>query len=132
MTQGYSTDNYTKWAEEFIRGNHGKKKDSPFYLWVCYGAVHGPFTPATRHLEEYPQARVRVPKDIYPPRDGKPKYSREKEQWIPGESGLPVLKAKASPDVPRSVESSFTALTFILWKGNTTRESLRLTKEWAN
>ncbi len=95
MTQGYSTDNYTKWAEEFIRGDHGKKKDSPFYLWVCYGAVHGPFTPATRHLEEYPQARVRVPRDIYPPRAGKPKYSREKEQWIPGESGLPVLKAKS-------------------------------------
>ena len=23
----------------------------PWYLWLCYGAVHGPFTPAKRHLE---------------------------------------------------------------------------------
>ena len=94
MTQGYSTDNYTKWAEEYIRGGHGKKKDKPFYLWVCYGAVHGPFTPAPRHLEEYPEVKVKVPADIYPPRVGKPKYSREKEQWVKGENGLPVLKNK--------------------------------------
>ncbi len=94
MTQGYSTDNYTKWAEEYIRGGHGKKKGKPFYLWVCYGAVHGPFTPAPRHLEKYPEVKVEIPPEIYPPRIGKPKYSREKEQWIRGKNGLPVLKNK--------------------------------------
>ena len=93
MTQGYSTDNYTKWAEEYIRGGHGKKEDKPFYLWVCYGAVHGPFTPAKRHFESYPDARVKIPEDVYPPRKGKPEYSRNKEQWVKGPNGLPVLKA---------------------------------------
>ena len=93
MTQGYSTDNYTKWAEEYIRGGHGKNKEKPFYLWLCYGAVHGPFTPAKRHYGDYPKSKIKIPKDIYPPREGKPKYSREKEQWIPGPDGLPVLKS---------------------------------------
>jgi membrane-anchored protein YejM (alkaline phosphatase superfamily) len=45
-------------------------------------------------LEEYPKVKVKVPADIYPPRIGKPKYSREKEQWVQGENGLPVLKDK--------------------------------------
>ena len=34
-------------------------------------------------------------------------------------------RQKASPDV-RSVESSFTALTFILWKGNTIKGVLAI------
>ena len=67
MTKGYSSDNYTKWAEEYIRGGHGKDKDKPFYLWLCYGAVHGPFTPAKRHYDRYPNSKIPIPKDIYPP-----------------------------------------------------------------
>ena len=45
---GYSTDNYTKWACEYIRGEH-RPKDKPWYLWLCYGGVHGPSHPAPRH-----------------------------------------------------------------------------------
>ena len=93
MTQGYSSDNYTRWAEEYIRGGHGKEDNKPFYLWLCYGAVHGPFTPAKRHFERYPNVKVNVPMDIYPPRNGKPEYSRNKEQWIPGPDGIPMLKS---------------------------------------
>tara|TARA_B110000495_G_scaffold137570_1_gene120630 strand:+ start:373 stop:1935 length:1563 start_codon:yes stop_codon:yes gene_type:complete len=93
MTQGYSSDNYTKWAEEYIRGGHGKNNEKPFYLWLCYGAVHGPFTPAKRHFKRYANAKVKIPKDIYPPRNGKPEYSRSKEQWIQGPDGIPVLKS---------------------------------------
>ena len=37
--------------------------------------------------------KVDVPKDVYPPRKGKPEYSRNKEQWVPGPDGFPVLKA---------------------------------------
>ena len=93
MTQGYSTDNYTKWAEEYIRGGHGKKKDKPFIFGSVTVRFMALYT-APRHLEEYPEVRVKVPADIYPPRIGKPKYSREKEQWVKGENGLPVLKNK--------------------------------------
>ncbi len=91
--EGYSTDNYTRWAVDYIRGEEGRAEDKPWFLWLCYGAVHGPFTPAERHLKDYPDAKIEIPKDIYPPREGKPKYSREKEQWIPGPDGLPVLKS---------------------------------------
>lgn len=91
MTKGYSTDNYTKWADEFIRGaNRDGKK--PWYLWVCYGAVHGPFTPAKRHLETYADLKVPVPKDIYPPRAGKPEYMQHIAYWEKGKDGQPVMK----------------------------------------
>jgi arylsulfatase A-like enzyme len=89
MVKGYSTDNYTQWAEEYI---HSQARDSekPWYLWLCYGAVHGPFTPADRHLDDYPGVDVPVPSDVYPPRPGKPRYVREMEFWEKGPKGTPV------------------------------------------
>ena len=93
LTKGYSTDNYTKWASEFIRGEHRDVK-KPWYLWVCYGAVHGPFTPAKRHQESYTDIKVPIPKDIYPPRPGKPAYMQKVNYWIANEQGVPVMKGK--------------------------------------
>ncbi|GAB4135214.1 MAG: sulfatase [Planctomycetaceae bacterium] len=90
MTKGYSTDNYTRWANEFIRGKH-RNPEKPWFLWVCYGAVHGPFTPAKRHLSAYPDIKVPTPKDIYPPRPGKPAYASNMRQWARGKNGEPVL-----------------------------------------
>ncbi len=88
MVKGYSTDNYTNWAIEFIERE--KQSEKPWYLWLCYGAVHGPFTPAKRHLDEYPNINLPTPKDIYPPRPNKPTYAQEMEHWEPGKDGLPV------------------------------------------
>ena len=90
LVKGYTTDNYTKWAEEFINGK-GRDKEKPWYLWLCYGAVHGPFTPADRHKGNYKAAKVPVPKDVYPPRLGKPKYVQKMEHWEP-KNGEPVEK----------------------------------------
>lgn len=90
---GYSTDNYTKWAVEFIEGKHRDAK-KPWYLWVCYDAVHGPFLPAERHTRMYPGVKVPVPEDIYPPRPEKPKYADEWQEWVRGPNGEPVLKGK--------------------------------------
>ncbi|MFV1965642.1 MAG: sulfatase-like hydrolase/transferase [Pirellulaceae bacterium] len=92
LTEGYSTDNYTRWALDFIRGEH-RDPAKPWYLWLCYGAVHGPFTPAERHLESYPEASMPIPADIYPPRPGKPDYMQKIEFWKRGEDGQPVLKS---------------------------------------
>ena len=93
LVKGYTTDNYTKWAEEFIRGKHRDPK-KPWYCWVCYGAVHAPFTPAKRHLKSYPGIKVPTPKDIYPPRPGKPAYLQKMEHWVKGKNGEPELKEK--------------------------------------
>ncbi|MCI0703062.1 MAG: sulfatase-like hydrolase/transferase [Planctomycetia bacterium] len=94
-TAGYSTDNYTKWAVEFISGKHRDAK-KPWFLWLCYGATHGPITPAERYKNHYADAKVPVPKDIFGPRMGKPLYVREMKAWtkladgsIVGGSGAP-------------------------------------------
>ena len=89
LVKGYSTDNYTNWAVDYIHGK-GREPNKPWYLWLCYGAVHGPFTPANRHRNEYPDPVVRAPTDVYPPRPGKPEYVREMEFWEPGSNGIPV------------------------------------------
>jgi arylsulfatase A-like enzyme len=91
LVKGYSTDNYTNWAVDFIKGKHRDPK-KPWYLWLCYGGVHGPYTPAERHLQEHPGVRVPIPADIYPPREGKPKYVQQRSTWVKGKSGEPVLK----------------------------------------
>lgn len=91
LVKGYATDNYTRWAVEFIQGKHRDPK-KPWYLWLCYGASHGPYTPAERHLKDYPGVKVPVPADIFAPRPGKPDYVQKVDVWVKGPDGLPVLK----------------------------------------
>ena len=93
MVKGYTTDNYTKWAVEYLNGKE-RDGDKPWFLWLCYGAVHGPFTPADRHLNDYPDISVPVPADIYPPRPGKPAYVRSRASWYQGEDGQPHRKSR--------------------------------------
>lgn len=93
VVKGYSTDNYTNWALDYLKGE-GRDKNKPWYLWLCYGAVHGPFTPAKRHLEAYPDLKVPEPKDIYSPRSGKPAYIQNINSWVKGEDGQPHLKGR--------------------------------------
>ena len=93
-TAGYSTDNYTNMAADFIRGKN-RDKQKPWYLWLCYGAVHGPFTPADRHLETYPNAKIPIPADIYPPRPGKPAYMQKIQYWVKDANGEPEMKGGA-------------------------------------
>ena len=45
MVKGYTTDNYTKWAVDYLNGK-GRDSEKPWYLWLCYGAVHELLTPA--------------------------------------------------------------------------------------
>ncbi len=91
---GYTTDWYTDRAEDFIRGKH-RQKDQPWYLWLCFGAVHGPFTPAERHQTAYPNAIVPEPVNIYPgeSRVGKPEYVRKRNRWVPNKSGQAELES---------------------------------------
>lgn len=47
--EGYITDELTQYAIDFIEKN-GKQ---PFCLYLSHKAVHGPFTPADRHKDQY-------------------------------------------------------------------------------
>ena len=89
---GYTTDWYTDRADEYIRGKHREEK-KPWYLWLCYGAVHGPYTPAKRHQAAYEGVRVPVPGDIFPQRRGKPEYVRKRNTWVRGKDGNPELNS---------------------------------------
>ena len=77
---GYSTDRYSDYAVQFI--NDQRDSGKPWYLWLCYGAVHGPYTPAERHKGQYGNAaEIRVPKDIFGPRPGKPEHMNTFSKW---------------------------------------------------
>ena len=89
--KGYSTDNYTKWADEYIRS---RKTDKPWALWLCYAGVHGPFTPADRHKTQYKGVNVPAPSDIYGPRKGKPSHVKTRSDFIPNADGKPEVISK--------------------------------------
>lgn len=91
--KGYSTDNYTDWAVEYINGQH-RDKDKPWYLWLCYGAVHGPTTPAERHVGKYAGNAAPLPKDIFGPWPDKPAYLENVKAWTPGKDGKPAMRTR--------------------------------------
>jgi arylsulfatase A-like enzyme len=91
ILQRYSTDQYTDWAVDFIRGED-RDAGKPWYLWLCYGAVHGPYTPAERHKQQYAGVEVPTPADIFPPRPGKPDWQQEIDFWRRADDGTPMWR----------------------------------------
>ena len=89
----YSTDAYTRWAVDYIRGKT-RDPNKPWYLWLCYGAVHGPTTPAARHKGSYRSETAPVPADVFGPRPGKPAYLSKTQAWGRGPDGAPALLEK--------------------------------------
>ena len=91
---GHSTDNYTRYAREFIQRDH----EEPWMLWLCYDAVHAPFTPSERRAQDYLDAGpIPIPEDIYPPRPTKPTYMRDYAMFAPGADGVPVDERQNLP-----------------------------------
>lgn len=91
---GYSTDNYTDWAIEYINGQH-RSADKPWYLWLCYGAIHGPTTPADRHIGKLAGNEAPLPADIFGPWPNKPAYLESTSAWLQGDDGKAYRKKKA-------------------------------------
>lgn len=101
---GHSTDRYTDLAVDYINGR--KDSNKPWYLWLCYGAVHAPFTPAKRHGDDYTEfSSVPVPKDIFPPRPTKPTYMKNYGVWKKDKDGNPVGLDEAVLKYNRAVKS---------------------------
>lgn len=96
---GYSTDVYTDWTCEFLRGRK-RDPEKPFFLWLCWGAIHGPTTPAKRHIGKHANDEVRFPEDLFGPRPGKPKYLDQTQAWMRGDDGGVYAKtAKNKPGI---------------------------------
>ena len=94
LTKGYSTDNYTDWAIEYLRGQH-RDPNKPWYLWLCYGAIHGPTTPAARHQGTLAGKSTPAPADIVGPWPDKPAYLEKTKAWMIGPDGKPAMANKA-------------------------------------
>ena len=105
----YSTDQYTDWAAGFIKGT-GRDQQKPWYLWLCYGAVHGPYTPADRHKQELSGIDFDTPKDIFPPRPGKPDWAQKIEHWEKDQNGKPVANGRSLADWVRQYHQGVFAL----------------------
>jgi arylsulfatase A-like enzyme len=109
--EGYPADNYTKWAAEYIRGAH-REAGKPWYLWLCYGNIHGPSKPAARHKGLYKDAPVPEPADILPPRPGKPAYLDKTQAWVRGADGR-IVAGKSGEKV--GDEAGKSGKGFIEW-----------------
>ena len=92
-TPGYSTDNYTGWAVDYIKGAH-RDPAKPWYLWLCYGAIHGPTTPADRHRGTLAGKRATPPADITGPWPDKPAYLEKTKAWTRRADGTVVMAEK--------------------------------------
>lgn len=112
MVEGYTTDNYTQWALEFLRGEQGRASDDgkPWYLWLCYGAVHGPFTPADRHKGAYKDAEVPIPADIFGPREGKPDWAQKINHFTKAEDGTIMNGRQTFADAVRQYHEGVLAI----------------------
>lgn len=94
--EGYPTDFYTDWAIDYVEGRT-RDPQKPWFLWLCYGAAHGPFLPHERDRGAFPGISVPPPADVFPPRPGKPEYMQKISTWLPGADGRPKLDKFHTP-----------------------------------
>jgi len=110
--EGYSTDNYTNWACDYIGGKH-RDPNKPWYLWLCYGAVHGPTTPAARHKGKLAGNVAPLPQDIFGPWPDKPAYLNKTKAWVKGPDGKGYMKrGEIKPD---NFDTNKPGLTYDAW-----------------
>ncbi|MBN2308947.1 MAG: sulfatase-like hydrolase/transferase, partial [Candidatus Hydrogenedentes bacterium] len=70
--EGYMTDLLTRYAVDWIE----QPRDKPFCLLLWHKAVHGPFTPADRHANAFPDARLPEPASFSDSLEGRPAWMR--------------------------------------------------------
>jgi arylsulfatase A-like enzyme len=93
---GYPADNYTKWAVDYVKGAN-RDKGKPWFLWLCYGSIHGPSKPAARHKGRYKDAKVPLPVDLLGPWPGKPDYLKNTLNWRKNNDGKIVAVGNSGP-----------------------------------
>ncbi len=92
---GYSTDRYTDYTVEFLQ-ERAREKGRPWFYWLCFAGVHGPYTPADRHLQDYLDApATKIPGDVFGPRPEKPDYLVNFSRWTPDAQGRPTLQDRS-------------------------------------
>ena len=72
QSEGYMTDLLGGHAADFLRQKH----DKPFCLYLAHKAIHGPFTPAERHKNDYSEQPVKRSPNAKDTLAGKPALTR--------------------------------------------------------
>ena len=85
QAEGYMTDLLTGYAVNWLK----RKRDKPFCMVLAHKAVHGPFTPPTRHKDAFPDAEIPEPTSYKDTFEDKPEWMRRaftlgmrREQWV--------------------------------------------------
>lgn len=106
----YSTDAYTDLTVDFIEAR-AKENDKPWYFWLCYGGVHGPYTPAARHMQDYIDApEIDIPKDVFGPRPCKPNYMYNMTMFKKDDNGKPKYKGRALDEWVKQYNQAVSAI----------------------
>lgn len=61
QVRGYTTDILTDQALDWLRRQHRRAPDQPFFLMLSHKAVHAEFVPAPRHAGRYANAPITYP-----------------------------------------------------------------------
>ena len=88
----YTTDKYTEWALDFIRGKGPTQKSHGFFGFAM-GQFMGPLLQLPGIWMTMPMQPPQNP-DVYPPREGKPEYASNMEFWVEGTNGEAVEKGR--------------------------------------
>ncbi|MFO0177334.1 MAG: sulfatase/phosphatase domain-containing protein, partial [Planctomyces sp.] len=80
-------------------GDRGKQADQPWFLWLCYGAIYGPTTPAARHQGTLSGCTTAPPTDIVGPWPDKPAWLQDTAAWTRDDGGGLVMASKKGGDV---------------------------------
>lgn len=90
--KGYMSDILTDYALTWLR----KDRERPFCMVLAHKAVHGPFTPAPRHRDAFPEGSIPEPVSFKDTFADKPKWMRraftygiQRNQWAASE-GKPI------------------------------------------
>lgn len=92
--EDYYTDVLAQRAKDYVR--RAAEEPEPFFLYLAPAAPHGPFVPAPRHEEEYPDAIA--PR---PPSFGEPDVG-DKPAWV---RNMPVMNPAATAQVDEAYRS---------------------------
>jgi len=90
--QGYMTDLLAEYAVEFIR----KSRSKPFCLYMAHKAIHGPFTPASRHAGLFADAAIQRQANAKDDLSGKPMLTRTLPE-VPTKKGKKKAGATVGP-----------------------------------
>lgn len=70
----YSTDYYTDRTIDFIQ-NRSKDPEKPWFYWLCFAGVHGPYHPDSVDVGAYSdKEKISYPIDVFGPRPDKPAH----------------------------------------------------------